>query len=70
VKEDSERGQSLLGLLRNCCSGAILELSSADPDEAEMYFWQRAEPKMKVKYCTYLTTRISTMNDVCCLHKC
>ena len=48
IKEESEGGQSLLSLLSNCSHGNNLELSSADPDESEMHFWQREEPKQRV----------------------
>jgi len=37
----------LLALLSNCSSGNNLELSNADPDEAEMFFWQKSD-KQKV----------------------
>ncbi|XP_053407466.1 kinase non-catalytic C-lobe domain-containing protein 1-like isoform X3 [Mercenaria mercenaria] len=47
INDDSEGGQSLLSLLSNCSSGNNLELSSADPDEAEMHFWQTSVPKVK-----------------------
>ncbi|WAR21994.1 KNDC1-like protein [Mya arenaria] len=43
IQEESEGGQGLLALLSNCCSGNHLELSSSDPDEADMHFWQRSE---------------------------
>ena len=48
IKEESENGQSLLHLISSCSHGNNLELSSADPDESEMHFWQREEPKQRV----------------------
>ena len=35
-------------LLGSCSRGNNLELSSADPDESEMHFWQREEPRQRV----------------------
>ncbi|KAH3790012.1 hypothetical protein DPMN_168206, partial [Dreissena polymorpha] len=43
IPEDSERGQSVMALLSNCISGHNLELSTSDPDESDMVFWQRTD---------------------------
>ncbi|XP_052771824.1 kinase non-catalytic C-lobe domain-containing protein 1-like isoform X3 [Mya arenaria] len=48
IQEESEGGQGLLALLSNCCSGNHLELSSSDPDEADMHFWQRSEKQKQM----------------------
>ena len=48
IKDETESGQSLLALLSNCSTGNNLELSSADPEESEMHFWQKEGTKIKV----------------------